>query len=65
MNLLPPGPSPLAKELIYFCDESSFMAQEDKMTVAGLALPRANLPTVLARIAAIPGRLKAVFGKAK
>lgn len=55
MNLLPSEPdAPLAKELIYFCDESSFMAQEDKMAVAGLALPRENLPTVLARIAAIP-----------
>lgn len=46
--------SPLTKELIYFCDESSFMAREETMAVAGLALPRKNLPEVLERISKIP-----------
>jgi hypothetical protein len=44
---------PLTKEIIYFCDESSFL-REDTMAVAGLAIPRTNLQSLLQRIAAIP-----------
>jgi hypothetical protein len=44
----------LTKELLYFCDESSFMVREDTMAVAGLAVPRTNIPKILKRISEIP-----------
>jgi len=47
-------PASLTKRLIYLCDETSFLEKEDKMAVAGLAVPRTNLPEVLARMAALP-----------
>ena len=45
--------SPLTKEILYFCDESSFL-REDTMAVAGLAITRTNVQGVLKRIKAIP-----------
>ena len=39
--------------MLYFCDESSFL-REDTMAVAGLAIPRTNVKSILKRIAAIP-----------
>lgn len=51
MSLVPRPP--LSKEMLYFCDESSFL-REDTMAVAGLAVPRTNIIGILKRISVIP-----------
>jgi hypothetical protein len=51
MALLPRAP--LTKEILYFCDESSFL-REETMAVAGLAVPRTNIKGISKRISAIP-----------